>query len=87
MNLSKTPCKFCETAKHRTDYPLFAASCHGCTIRSLAAGPQFHACASEGRVSETYKAALKKLFGDQWQEAHQEVRACRDRERAMGRAL
>lgn len=49
----------------------------------MANGPAFFESAQAQRISTTYRTALEKLLGPDWQTSHREVRAEYERLQAM----
>lgn len=81
-------CDYCQRAQQEPDYPLFRAQCRGCAVRSLAQSPIGSMCKQglDGFHAAPYRKALGAIFGDNWRQANQLVRAEYDRIRAA-RAL
>lgn len=71
-------CPNCERAATDAAWPLYQATCHGCTIRALANGPVFFEClpseGKKGAITTAYRTAMVAIFGDAWKAAHEEVK-------------
>lgn len=53
----------------------FKASCRVCQVRELALGPLYFQSSKRGSHTPEYQAALKRMFGKDWQEGHTHVKA------------
>lgn len=84
--VTQDTCDYCHTAEQQPDWPLYRAQCRGCGIRALASGPLFHKSGLDGSLAQGYRKALCGLFGDDWRNGHQQVKAVHERIRAA-RAL
>jgi hypothetical protein len=82
IELDRDTCDYCTRAKSDADYPLYRAQCRGCAVRSLASGPVFHQSGLDGSLAIGYRKALASIFGDQWRNGHQLVKAEHERIRA-----
>ncbi len=76
-------CEHCARAQSDAIWPGYQARCRGCEVRALANGPAFFESAQAQRISTTYRTALEKLLGPDWQTSHREVRAEYERLQAM----
>ncbi|WP_225784472.1 hypothetical protein [Xenophilus sp. Marseille-Q4582] len=68
-------CDYCDRAQAEADWPLYRAQCVGCAVRALAQGPLFHAAGVEGSIAAPYRKALAQVFGDDWRNGHERVKA------------
>lgn len=68
-------CANCTHAQSKAHWPGFTADCRGCKVRALATSPAFFAATQAGAMTSDYRAALQALFGEDWQQAHKEVKA------------
>lgn len=76
-------CEHCTRSKTDPEWPGYQAQCRGCQVRAMANGPAFFESAQAQRISTTYRTALEKLLGPDWQTSHREVRAEYERLQAM----
>lgn len=76
-------CEHCASAQKDADWAGYQAQCRGCQVRAMANGPAFFESAQAQRISTTYRTALEKLLGPDWQTSHREVRAEYERLQAM----
>lgn len=83
MKLEIDTCTQCAKAQFNAFHPMYWAHCKGCAVRSLAAGPQFHAGGLDGGDAAPYRKLLGQLFGDAWRDGHERVVAERERQKAL----
>jgi hypothetical protein len=53
----------------------YHAGCMECSARMLAQGPEHWEAMAVSQFTPRYAAALKAVFGKQWQQGHERVRA------------
>jgi len=70
-----TSCDFCERAERDPNSPFVHGYCRGCRIRGFAEGYPFWVSRRDKRLSEDYRQALERSFGDGWKAAHEEIKA------------
>ena len=75
IDLNNVDCAACLGAQKRPDTPHQRAGCKGCAVRALAQGPAFYASGLDGSQNASYRKALGLIFGDQYREGHDAVRA------------
>lgn len=68
-------CENCTHAVAKPHWPGYTAACRGCTVRALANSPAFFTATQAAAMTPSYRSALQSLFGEEWQDAHQEVKA------------
>lgn len=66
-------CYDCSQARRRRWHG-YRAQCPGCKARSLAESPEFAESVRAQQLQPAYRHALRALFGDGWQAAHEEVK-------------
>jgi hypothetical protein len=68
-------CPACESARRDpTTDRQWTWKCPGCTARALAATGAHIESASIGQMTQTYRVALEKLFGTDWESGHIQVK-------------
>lgn len=72
-------CQDCVRAEANPFTARFTASCKECSARSLAQSPAYFDSARAEAMTATYKAALRYVFGSEWQEGHARVRKWSER--------
>lgn len=68
-------CPDCVRAEADPWSPRFSTRCLGCSARSLANSPAYFDSARDGVMTPTYKAALQYVFGEDWAQGHERVKA------------
>lgn len=68
-------CEACRIAATNPDTPHQRAGCKGCAVRALAQGPMFHQSVVDGHLAAGYRKALGLIFGDDWRQGHELVKA------------
>lgn len=77
-------CQKAQTIKHWGGYH---ANCHGCKVRSLACGPAYFTAMQANAMTPGYRSALQVMFGENWKQAHEEVKAEHQRLQGMQQAI
>lgn len=68
-------CPNCVQAVAKPHWPGYTGTCRGCTLRAMANSPAFFTATQAAAITPAYRSALQAMFGEEWQEAHQEVKA------------
>ena len=68
------PCEGCAEEKAGR-LSFFVADCPECTVRAIAGGPDFFASARAGELQPGYRDLLRDVYGDDWQQGHERVKA------------
>lgn len=76
-------CHHCQQAQAVKHWGGYQADCHGCKVRSIAAGPAYHTAMQASALTPGYRSALQQLFGEGWRAAHEEVKAEHQRLKGM----
>jgi len=76
-------CDYCDRAQADPNALMYHAHCRGCAVRGLAQSPWFHKSKAAGKPQPDYLLLLKAAFGDDWKQAHEDVRREADRIRAL----
>ncbi len=69
------PCPDCITAQRHPRRNLFQSHCRQCQARALAAIGAHLESQAQGTMTEQYRAALQKMFGDDYMMWHEAVKA------------
>lgn len=72
-------CKACELAEQNLTSGLYYSECHQCKVRAMAQSMPFHEARAVGNMTESYRLAMKKTFGEDWQAVHESVKAYREK--------
>ncbi len=75
MSTATRPCAGCQAAADNPVSGLSIDGCQECAVRELAASPAYHASVLARRVIPAYRQALERVFGPQWLEGHERVKA------------
>jgi len=76
-------CPNCDRAAARADWPGYTANCRGCMARGIANGPEFWRSRQDGSLRPEYVAALRTIWGDDWKDGHEAVKAAAARLAAL----
>ena len=79
-------CPSCAEAEVNPLSGMYRNGCTGCQERALAGSPQYSEALRSGKVGGAYRQALQALYGDDWQAAHDRVKAWADRMQRRGDA-
>jgi hypothetical protein len=74
-----TSCPDCLTAEKNPTSGLYHSGCAGCKERAMAQSVPFHQAEQVGRLTAEYKRVMTLTFGDGWQEAHERIKAWKER--------
>jgi hypothetical protein len=72
-------CQDCAAAEINPRAVRFTAFCPECCARSLAQSPAFWDSERDGRLTKTYLAGLRYVFGDNWQAGHRKAQKWAER--------
>lgn len=78
VTISSYACWGCEQFKvgSRGSY---SADCKECAARSLAQSPEHFESAQAGAMTPRYRSALQRVFGVEWKQGHERVKAWSER--------
>ena len=68
-------CPDCEKAQTVRHWSGFHGGCRGCQVRALASGPTYHDAMRANALTPRYRTALQNLFGEDWRQVHEDVKA------------
>lgn len=68
-------CHHCQQAQTIKHWGGFQANCRGCKVRAIATGPAHHSAMQANAMTPGYRSALQHAFGEDWKQAHEEVKA------------
>lgn len=68
-------CTACAAAQTDAHHAIYQSDCRGCRVRALASGPTYFESARADRLTPQYRAGLRALFSDAWQQGHADVKA------------
>jgi hypothetical protein len=81
-------CPNCARAELRADWPGYTANCKPCMARGIAHGPDFWKSGKDGKLTPSYMAGLRSIWGEDWKSGHEQVKAAAERLRqARGTVL
>ncbi|MCA3070233.1 MAG: hypothetical protein IOD11_07430 [Rhodocyclaceae bacterium] len=86
MSTPTRPCAGCQAAAANPLSGLSIDGCQECAVRELAASPAYHASVLAQRVMPAYRQALQRVFGLQWLDGHERVKALAAAVRAARKA-
>lgn len=67
-------CPSCDQAMQQPKSAQFTPGCESCMARALAVTGAHSESQQSGRMTEQYRTALKKCFGEDWQRGHESVK-------------
>lgn len=76
-------CPNCTQAQSEKNWPIYQADCNGCKVRAIASGPAFFDAIKSNTITPRYRHELQANFGQDWQLAHDDVKAERKRLESM----
>jgi hypothetical protein len=68
-------CHACQEAIKSPSSGMYHADCMDCQARMLSKSPAHFESARLGKITAEYRAALLAVFGNDWLEGHQKVKA------------
>lgn len=75
-------CPACEEAKTNRWCGHYRADCLGCSARALSHSPAYYFAAQDNAITPAYRDALISVWGAEWAEGHQLVKAWANRGQA-----
>lgn len=67
-------CDACTLAEAGELTGMYQHDCDGCKARSIAQGIDLFNAKKAGHMTPVYQDALKRVFGDQWEQGHELVK-------------
>lgn len=67
-------CEACEHAERNPNSGRYMAECPGCKARALSQSPVFFESVKAKQMTPAYGDALRKFFGDGWEQGHEAVK-------------
>ena len=68
-------CRPCDLADSGELTGIYQSDCDGCKARSIANGMDLFNARKVGEITPEYEAALRRVWGDEWEAGHELVKA------------